>query len=642
MDSLRIDVCRSLSLPEGPGPFLERLGAQLHAAYRPTLEGLHADHPVHGLADGRLPVEQLDALPESPSLLTLREQVHRRLPDADLPDLLWRSPPRRIPRRLQPQTRSSASAARRSARSSSAAAGSRSQTCRAGRHRRERAVDHLTASRHAIRDEDIERLSPLGHEHITLTGRYRIALPDPLCDRAAYRPLKAPAPAPDRAARPAHRPPGRSADVVTQADGRLRRGCRSPLIVLRDAPSRHRSVRSDAYIPAAVSLSVPTLEKDRLADLRTRFLAIDWSFPDSTRDEVHDLHPYPAKFIGDIPAAALTLASPEGTVVDPFCGVGTTLVEAVRAGRSAIGVDLNPIATTVARSKLAGWSGVDTHMFPVHRAGLVASARQGDLAALRAAQAAIPRLDHWFDAQVQQLLAGATAYLHTIGEDDPWRARLSTAISSIVVRASRQESDTRYAAIDKNVDPEVVLQWLRRAVDRVASVCSCFAGSVRDIDARVVTGDAATLGVAVDGDEVGAAIFSPPYPNAYEYWLYHKYRMYWLGYDPIAVRSGEIGARPFYSGTGRLTEHNFARQISDVFREIASVLRPDGIVLVVVGDSVIRGRLVDNGRLLTKVAATHGLITVAATRRTIRRTRRSFNQAVARANSEHVLLFSPA
>jgi Tn3 transposase DDE domain len=56
----------------------------------------------------------------------------------------------------------------------------------------QRAVDHLHATGHAVRDEDIERLSPLTHEHITLTGRYRIALPDPLRDRAAYRSLKAP------------------------------------------------------------------------------------------------------------------------------------------------------------------------------------------------------------------------------------------------------------------------------------------------------------------------------------------------------------------------------------------------------------------------------------------------------------------
>ena len=84
----RVDVCRSLSLPEAAGPFLERLGHELDAAYRRTIEALHADHPVHQLAAGRLAVEQLDALPEPDSLLTLRQQINHRLPDADLPDLL--------------------------------------------------------------------------------------------------------------------------------------------------------------------------------------------------------------------------------------------------------------------------------------------------------------------------------------------------------------------------------------------------------------------------------------------------------------------------------------------------------------------------------------------------------------------------
>jgi TnpA family transposase len=84
----RADVCRSLSLPATAEPFIKRLGVDLDAAYRRTREGLHADHPIHELAAGRLPVAQLDALPEPPSLLALRDRVDRRLPDADLPDLL--------------------------------------------------------------------------------------------------------------------------------------------------------------------------------------------------------------------------------------------------------------------------------------------------------------------------------------------------------------------------------------------------------------------------------------------------------------------------------------------------------------------------------------------------------------------------
>lgn len=42
-------------------------------------------------------------------------------------------------------------------------------------------------------------------------------------------------------------------------------------------------------------------------------------------------------------------SSPEETVLDCFCGSGVTLIEAVKAGRKAVGVDLNPIAIKLAR-----------------------------------------------------------------------------------------------------------------------------------------------------------------------------------------------------------------------------------------------------------------------------------------------------
>lgn len=49
-----------------------------------------------------------------------------------------------------------------------------------------RALDHIaTTTGSDPRGEDIERLSPLGSDHTTLTGRYRVLLPAPLNDRAA-------------------------------------------------------------------------------------------------------------------------------------------------------------------------------------------------------------------------------------------------------------------------------------------------------------------------------------------------------------------------------------------------------------------------------------------------------------------------
>jgi Tn3 transposase DDE domain len=55
----------------------------------------------------------------------------------------------------------------------------------------QRALDHLAATGLQLDDVEVERLSPLGSDHLTLTGRYRIALAEALRDRSAYRELNA-------------------------------------------------------------------------------------------------------------------------------------------------------------------------------------------------------------------------------------------------------------------------------------------------------------------------------------------------------------------------------------------------------------------------------------------------------------------
>ena len=59
------------------------------------------------------------------------------------------------------------------------------------------------------------------------------------------------------------------------------------------------------------------------------------------------LYSYPARLA---PSAAELLLEelPRGTLLDPFCGSGTTLVEALRTGRRATGSDASPLALFVA------------------------------------------------------------------------------------------------------------------------------------------------------------------------------------------------------------------------------------------------------------------------------------------------------
>jgi modification methylase len=63
---------------------------------------------------------------------------------------------------------------------------------------------------------------------------------------------------------------------------------------------------------------------------------------------------HPAKMTPAIAARAIaTYTAPGDLVLDPMCGIGTTLVEAVHLGRDAIGVEYEPRWAGLARANLA-------------------------------------------------------------------------------------------------------------------------------------------------------------------------------------------------------------------------------------------------------------------------------------------------
>ena len=62
---------------------------------------------------------------------------------------------------------------------------------------------------------------------------------------------------------------------------------------------------------------------------------------------------HPGKMLPDLAAHAITTyTAPGELVLDPMCGSGITLVEAVRSGRPAIGVDIEARYTDLARANL--------------------------------------------------------------------------------------------------------------------------------------------------------------------------------------------------------------------------------------------------------------------------------------------------
>lgn len=285
------------------------------------------------------------------------------------------------------------------------------------------------------------------------------------------------------------------------------------------------------------------------------FRSACWDFASS--DSPRELHPYPARFIPEIPRQALDLLDVNGPVIDPFCGSGTTLAEAQRRGLPATGIDLNPIACLISRVRTQHWRRGDGERGLHHARMLRDHALEGADTTALAQQ--IPRIDHWFAPEAQEALAGAVTYLAEV--EPAWHDRVAVAVSASIVRLSRQESDTRYAAIHKPVARDQAATQLSQAVVRTCDWLSKRPNLPVGASVDVLCQDARDLS-ELPREHFAAAVFSPPYPNAYEYWLYHKYRMYWLGFDPVLVRSSELGARPHYCKPNGLDEHDFAAQMA--------------------------------------------------------------------------------
>lgn len=80
------------------------------------------------------------------------------------------------------------------------------------------------------------------------------------------------------------------------------------------------------------------------------------------RGLTHGFYKYPARFSPSFARAAiLAFTDPADLVLDPHVGGGTTLVEALAAGREAIGVDISTLSEFVAGVKSSVYSDAELH-----------------------------------------------------------------------------------------------------------------------------------------------------------------------------------------------------------------------------------------------------------------------------------------
>lgn len=362
---------------------------------------------------------------------------------------------------------------------------------------------------------------------------------------------------------------------------------------------------------------------------KNQMIKIDWDFLNSKSDPLHSIHPYPAKFIPDIPRTLInSLPIPKNTLVlDPFCGSGVTLVEAKRKGLKSVGVDLNPIACLLSRVKM--------QQLPENFLNVAKKIENKCNAFTKSiAIPPIPNLDHWFQKEIQKGLAILIKQIQSVG-NDTLNDALRFCVSSIIVKVSNQESDTRYAAIKKDWTRNDVYRLFFQAAEKLSKV------KVNDEvgpKSMVLNKNSLNISKRDISGRVGLVVTSPPYPNAYEYWLYHKYRMWWLGYDPLQVKEQEIGSRSHYFKKNHQTEVEFKVQMGQLFDNLYKLCVENAYVCFIIGRSKIHGRIIENEKLIAEVGVSCGFTHVTTMERAIKSSRKSFNLSHARIKEEYIVI----
>ena len=315
----------------------------------------------------------------------------------------------------------------------------------------------------------------------------------------------------------------------------------------------------------------------------------------------HNFHPYPAKFIPQIPAKILDhYARPGAVILDPFCGSGTVAVEATLRGYHCIANDINPIATLITAAKTTTLTEADKRELRQLLYDLASSP-------LLASPADIPvfkNRDLWFSGEMLQELGAIRRRLETLTEGSGAAILADCAFSAIVVRCSNQESETHWRSVNKSLKVGFAVESygakLRDMIDRSVNYSNAKTGTC-----DVQTGTALALDVLPDAT-VDLVVTSPPYANSHDYYLYNKLRMFWLGHDHYSVQTTEIGSRHRHSDLKEPIE-NYLAEMQAALREMVRVLKDDGVIAIVIGDSVYRSGLVDMGYEYTELAVNVGL-----------------------------------
>lgn len=322
---------------------------------------------------------------------------------------------------------------------------------------------------------------------------------------------------------------------------------------------------------------------------------VNWSFPSTgTREgSIHTLHRFAGNFIPQIPAHLIQILSAPGDVVlDPFVGSGTTVIEALRLNRDAIGNDRTRACVFIAEAKLKALSAP----FPTelrqklarelawpHLCRSTQVGKQGEGSSLD--------LCTWYSSATLAQLRFLWNIIENVEEKQQPLLQLifsdvlfSCASTGNALTSGGKPRRHHWGWIADNVTPTVLVDhdatsifFERLIATEVIRETVLSAG----VSGKIIHGDARQIDVA--SDSVDLVVTSPPYAGMIDYALAHRLLYLWMNWDLSEDKNSEIGAR--FKRKRRNLLNEYLADMEECWKEIIRVLKPGRACAVILGES---------------------------------------------------------
>jgi excisionase family DNA binding protein len=383
----------------------------------------------------------------------------------------------------------------------------------------------------------------------------------------------------------------------------------------------------------------------------------DTAFTKNRREPLHRWVPwiagFSAAFVEKVFDAAISQDPGEVLVLDPFAGVGTTLVEGLKRGYNVVGFEINPYAALAcdvklhsARCSLSQLAEAINRVEELRRRGMRKASPVSNPP--RDFRSKTPFFSPAIEREVlllQDFIAGQrSAFVKKV---------LKVALGAVMVgfsnysyepslstRSAAGKDDVEYVDVvrvfrDKLREIEADIGFLQRLMKRFEHRPSA------KVYRHSYLGEPSVLAAR----SVDVLVTSPPYLNNYHYVRNTRPQLYWLGLvdgngdlkrleeesfgrfwqtvraaPPVELSFelpelrevlGSIRERNPEKGTygGRGWANYAATYFNDCdrfFRVTRRVMKPGGWVVVVIGNNIVQGIHVETDRFLAQIGELHG------------------------------------